>query len=147
MGRNKAKGNVLDSVDEEDRALEAAAAAPLELDEATAAAALEEFERGESQTVQEVIEEFEGPDAGDDISRETPAVEYREVQISVPLEVAEPDGYVSTHVEVRLSGRQAVGLHRLWRTLNRRDERTLNGKHVQSRADAVRWLLEELAEA
>ena len=72
---------------------------------------------------------------------------HEEVAITLPVETSGPEGYVSTHVEARLSPKQAQGLHKVWRALETQAARTQDGKPVRSRADAVRWILEAVADA
>ncbi len=152
MAKNKNRTGGTAELDE-DRLLEEAAAAPLEPQlvpveriDAVVDRHPEALRNGEARPIAENIDELLAEEAAD-ISRETPPPEWHEATIFVPVDDEEADGYVSTHLELRLSADQARGLHRLWRALNKRDDRTLNGKHVQSRADAVRWLLEEIANA
>jgi len=70
--------------------------------------------------------------------------------IAVELPVAEltGDGYFDNpprgHVDAQLERRQAKALNRITRALDDRGDRLANGRRVQSRADAVRWILEQV---
>ncbi len=71
--------------------------------------------------------------------------------VSLTAPVAElADGHGSNpqsgHVAARLDRRQAVALNRLFHGLDQAGVRMANGKRVFSRADAVRWLMEQLTE-
>lgn len=55
------------------------------------------------------------------------------------------NGYLTRHVEVaRLGPRQRRTLRELYEGLRSSGERLANGKPIESAADAVRWLLDEL---
>lgn len=86
---------------------------------------------------------------------ETPVIE------KVPLAIAQPlpekivieapmggldEGYLSRHVQVQLNGHQRETLRRLVNGLRDSDERLADGKAIESNADAVKWILEQLAE-
>ncbi len=64
-----------------------------------------------------------------------------EVVLGEPL----PHAYRSTHIDVHLDQRQAEGLRRLYDGLDRTGAKLSNGRHVQSAADAVKWLLDQVA--
>jgi 2-keto-4-pentenoate hydratase len=72
----------------------------------------------------------------------------REVRLTVPLAELE-DGYAARHVDLQLTQRQRKNLRRLRVALHERGEK-IQGRsgqqtrHVDSAADAVRWLLERL---
>ena len=70
--------------------------------------------------------------------------------IECPLAELSGDGYFanpdSGHVAARLDRRQALALNRLYRGLDQTGARMANEKRIFSRADAVRWLLEQLGE-
>ena len=64
------------------------------------------------------------------------------VSIEVPLRGEHDLGL--GHVEARLTRPQAAILRRLQDALNSDNHRTANNRHVTSKADVVRWLLEEI---
>lgn len=75
---------------------------------------------------------------------ETLAIDLR--LIEVPQ--AELHGeYVSDYIHLRMSAAQAQALTRLFLALNGQHAQLSDGKHVDNRVDAVRWLLEEIAKA
>lgn len=67
------------------------------------------------------------------------------VEIVVPMAGLDPNAHLSRHVEAQLTPEQAVILRGVQNALNQRYARMANGKFVQSGADAVRWLLEQVA--
>jgi len=68
------------------------------------------------------------------------------VEIAVPLAPLDEAAYMSSHVEVRrLDVPQRTALRRLRNGLNAAGARLANTKFVESPADAVRWLLEQIA--
>ena len=69
------------------------------------------------------------------------------VQIDVPLAEAEPGTYMGQHVEARLTPVQGAALNRLFTALHKQGETLQGGRHVDTRADAMRWLLEQVSEA
>jgi len=74
-----------------------------------------------------------------------PTVEI--VQVSVPLAELKPNEYLNTHVDARLDPDQRVALRRLYNALWQQHAHLASGRHVESAADAVRWLLEAVVEA
>ena len=77
--------------------------------------------------------------------QEARAVEPVLVGLEVPLMEIPEGGYVTRHVEVqRLSLAQARTLKRIQCACLATGTRLTNGKPVQSGADAVRWLLEQV---
>lgn len=52
--------------------------------------------------------------------------------------------YVSDYINLRLSAGQAQTVTRLFLALNGRHEQLADGRHVDNRLDAVRWLLEAI---
>lgn len=83
-------------------------------------------------------------------SHPTESVEYHvvvdPVSIEVPLAEEAGNGYVTRHVEVnRLTLQQKTAQRRLLRGLVAAGERLDNGALVATNADALRWLLEQLA--
>jgi len=84
------------------------------------------------------------PDA--DVSQEMPPA----VQLTLALPPLAPPNlaaYRQRHLDVQLSGPQAVAVRRLYDTLDAAGSRLANGKRVASSVDAVRWLLEQLGQA
>lgn len=65
--------------------------------------------------------------------------------IEVPLGGIAAGAYLSRHVEVRLSREQAIALKRLHLALRRGNAELLSGRPIVHQADAVRWLLEQIA--
>lgn len=65
--------------------------------------------------------------------------------LAVPLGEIPAGVYVSKHVEAQLDGPQAATLRRVLAGLDRDGARLANGRRVTSSADAVRWLLENIA--
>jgi len=64
----------------------------------------------------------------------------------VPLAAAKLENcYIGTHVEARLSHDQALTLRRVHLALDARGARLANGRRVIHVADAVKWLLEQIA--
>lgn len=76
------------------------------------------------------------------------------VTLHVPLGPdVEPEGYVSPcirdrggHVDIQLDRPQALTLARLFAGLDASDARLKNERRIQSQADVVRWLLEQIGE-
>lgn len=70
------------------------------------------------------------------------------VEIKLPLiEVLESDpAYISCRVETRLSPRQARALRGLFLGLHELHQKTTNGQHVDNANDALRWLLDQVAD-
>jgi len=67
------------------------------------------------------------------------------VTIQAPLGEID-QGYLNRHVEARLTTeQQQQSMRRLLRGLQMAEERLSNGKPVASNADAIRWLLEQMA--
>ena len=89
--------------------------------------------------------EGEGEAGSEDLrveqSEPIPTVELGPI---VPYAIRLPEGYVARHFEVQLSQQHAEKLRRLAYALNRDDRRLKNDRHVESGADAIRWLLEQL---
>lgn len=79
-----------------------------------------------------------------EVSTQTIVRDVDEVVIGVPLgELG--NGYLSRHVEARLTVQQATAMQRV--TLGLRDRRAVmgDGKEVRTQADAVRWMLEAIS--
>lgn len=80
---------------------------------------------------------------------EKPA-EIATVLVECPLAELSGDGYFANpdqgHVQAQLDRHQALTLNRLLKGLDDTGARLANTKRVGSRADAVRWLLEQLSE-
>lgn len=68
------------------------------------------------------------------------------ITVEAPLGDLIPDQYEPRHVDAHLTAQQARALRRLRNGLDERHERLRGGKVVQTAPDAVRWLLEQLAE-
>lgn len=91
----------------------------------------------------------------DDVLRESTRVfndtgrePLRLVEVDVSLKLTLPDrvpsGYLSHHLDAQLKPEQAAMLKRLTYGLNQKNDRTQDGRHVHTPADAIRWLLENL---
>jgi hypothetical protein len=64
--------------------------------------------------------------------------------IIVPLGAIQ-NGYLSNHVEARLAtDKQRRNMRRVLQGLRQRGEKLENGRFVDTQADAVKWLLEQL---
>lgn len=69
------------------------------------------------------------------------------VQIAVPVVPLNETVYRVRHVNVNLSTEdQQIGLRRVFDALHGLHAKLANGRHVDTPADAVRWLLERVAE-
>lgn len=67
--------------------------------------------------------------------------------ITITVPVGGPvQGYVSNHLEIRMTPEQSEALRRLRLGLTRDIHRLANDKRVESDGDAARWLLERLGE-
>lgn len=78
-----------------------------------------------------------------EVSRKTIVRDVNEVIIGVPLgELG--NGYLSRHVEARLTVKQATAMQMV--TLGLRDRRAVmsDGKEVRTQADALKWMLESV---
>lgn len=78
---------------------------------------------------------------------EVAAPAERIVTMEIPQIDAPPAGYYPRrfHVEVHLGRAEAEAFRRMQAALDARHARLRSGKVVQSRADACRWLFEQLA--
>jgi len=77
---------------------------------------------------------------------EVPTKMVSSVSVSVPL--ASVSGYVSGHVAIRFAPGEshlAETLKRLHEGLYQSSAKMASGKHITSTADAVRWMLEQVA--
>lgn len=68
------------------------------------------------------------------------------VTVNVPRGTLEPDAYLPRKIEARLSIDQRKGLKMLTLGLRQQHTQLASGKHVDTHADAIRWLLEQIAE-
>lgn len=66
---------------------------------------------------------------------------------AIPVGEIPAGAYIIKHVETRLTHGQGTALRRLWYGLDRDGLRLADGRRVQSNAQAVCWLLEQLAVA
>jgi len=103
---------------------------------------------------------LESPDINDAaFAQETPAqaatagatgpgaLESQSVIIELPVGPPEFDGYVTRHIDIQLDQRQARALRRVFSALHDSAVRLPNGRYVQSSADALRYILEQIAAA
>ena len=65
--------------------------------------------------------------------------------VEVPLADPEPDSYLSRHVQVQLDAEQRVAMRRLLNGLRQANEHLASGRAVQSNANAIEWVLEQIA--
>ena len=74
----------------------------------------------------------------------------RGVSVACPLAELGGDGNFANpaqgHVQALLDRRQALAINRLFKGLDDTGARLANGRRIGSKADAVRWLLEQLSE-
>jgi hypothetical protein len=78
------------------------------------------------------------------VSPPPPAASQRRDGVTLDIPIGDPgDGYRQRHVQLQLSPRQAQGLALVSCGLVK--AKLENGRLVQSRADALRWLLEQVA--
>ena len=80
-----------------------------------------------------------------EIPADTPPPDVEAVEtvtIEVPLRGEHDRG--PGHVDAQLDRKQAGILRRVQNALNHGNYRTANGRHVNTRADAVRWLIEKI---
>ena len=67
-------------------------------------------------------------------------------EITVPLGDLEAGQYNPRHLDLRLTVQQAASLRRVYVGLNDGHAQLADGRHIDSAADAVRWLLERVGE-
>lgn len=73
-----------------------------------------------------------------------PPVLANTVEVSVPLAVLD-DGYAARHVDVQFkTARQKRTMRRIVRALQDQHAQMLDGRHVDSAASAMRWLIEQI---
>lgn len=67
--------------------------------------------------------------------------------LAIPLPEAGPvdNGYCARHMHLELTFQQAQAARSLFQALDGRQDRLANGRVVASSADAIRWLLEQIA--
>jgi len=105
-----------------------------------------EFRAAAAETATETADSIEEPETEPigDVPAPLPPLM---ASIEVPLTATILDGcYISTHVEVRMSREQGLTLRRLHLALDAQGARLANGHRVIHAPDAVKWLLEQLAE-
>jgi hypothetical protein len=70
-----------------------------------------------------------------------------QLHVSIPFPIGDSvkDGFCGRHLDIRLTRVQAQTMRRLQQGLNETDSRMANGKHVDSAADVVRWMLDQVA--
>jgi hypothetical protein len=71
----------------------------------------------------------------------------RTVRIDVPIADTPQTGYRSRrfHVEVHLGHKEAIAFRGIQAALDARHARLAGGRVVQSKADVVRWMFEQIA--
>lgn len=89
-------------------------------------------------------------DKGPQVHTPPQGVQTREAgqQVTVQLPVCQPEGneYIPLKIEARLTDRQARALFALRNALDRQTATTDNGQRVVQNPDALRWLLEQIAD-
>lgn len=75
---------------------------------------------------------------------ETSHVARRRIQLEIELLAQDPPGYRGEHIDGRLTPLQASVLNRYWHTAH--GTRMRSGGYVETRIDAIRLLLERIAE-
>lgn len=68
------------------------------------------------------------------------------VNVTVAVAVSPPGVHRTRHVEARLSPRQAEAMRRMYDGLRLGHHQLDDGRHVDSAADVVRWILERAAD-
>ena len=77
---------------------------------------------------------------------------WQEITIRIPTCNPDASGYISKersirdHVDVRLRGAQLEGLRRTHAALHESHAQLSSGKHVDSIADVIRWIFENIGE-
>ena len=69
------------------------------------------------------------------------------VELSLPVEGPDDGAYVSNHVEVQLTGRQAVAMRMLLDGLHAAGATFDGGRYVKNPPDVVRYVLSNVADA
>lgn len=69
-----------------------------------------------------------------------------EITVQVPVKAVRPDVHIPIHVEIQLSREQGMALKRVYAALEGEGVRLRNDRRVRSCADAVRFVLEKIAE-
>lgn len=67
-----------------------------------------------------------------------------QAELLIYVSRAASPGYRTNRIDTRLDDVQSRGLRALFDGLHQRHEKLANGRHVDSPADAVRWLLEQV---
>lgn len=69
------------------------------------------------------------------------------VPVILPLTGEEPDGYISRHLDVRLTIDQGRALKKLTAGLAAHGKKLARGRKIMTPGDSVRWILEQLIAA
>lgn len=69
-----------------------------------------------------------------------------EVVLALTLGELPPNIYISRHLDIQLNSVQAVVLRRLFEGYYQTATRLANGRYVQSPADVIRYVLEQVGE-
>ena len=77
-------------------------------------------------------------------ARKVEAVEIRLPLI--PLCTSEKNGYVGTHLQFRMTQRQARTLKSLFYGLHEVHQKMHDGRHVDRTQDALKWMLDQIAD-
>lgn len=111
-----------------------------------------DFDKPAEETTEEKPPEPVEEKTPEEAKEETPPepAEIATVLIECPLAELSGDGNFANpdrgHVQALLDRRQALTLNRLFKGLDDTGARLANSKRLASRADVVRWLLEQLGE-
>ena len=79
-----------------------------------------------------------------DAAADVQAATTTAVTVTIDLAPPDPDVYLKRHVDLQLSLEQRQTLRRVFDAANTAGRRLRNGRFVQSAADAVRYLLEQI---
>ncbi len=80
-------------------------------------------------------------------NNQKPKAEANVVVLSLPIEGPCDGAYVSNHVQVQLSGRQALAMRMLLDGLHAADATFDGGRYVKGPPDVVRYVLSNVADA
>ena len=70
---------------------------------------------------------------------------FPKVTITVPLGDEAPVGYVSPRIDMSMGSREAAAFHRVFTGLKESGARLSSGNYVNTRSDAVKWIMEQVA--
>lgn len=73
-----------------------------------------------------------------------PTEAAKKAVVTLPLAEIDDAAYLSQHVEAQLTRVQARALRQVFNALRKEAALLTNGRYVQSMADTVRWILEQI---